>query len=190
MVKLDYDLTEELMKCSDLDALKVMHSRGVDFSTCSRLSIDDALSKIFKKKCNLNKSKAVEMLVALINGQEIPEDISDSDSHKVNYEDNSPVAKMDPVLRMQKIKERMEQIVPNMKNYYEYCKKLIKDPELKMLGATEDDLKEVTANSSVAICGEGWSTHKKYLMKRTEKNIKIAQDEGDVLYYLDEESSK
>lgn len=188
-VKLNYELTSELMTVDTLDALKAMHQRGVDFMSCSRLALDEALSKIFKRKCNANKDKAVEMLVALINGQDVPEDTS-SDSYKVHHEDNSPAAQMDPVVRMQKIAERVDQIVPNMKNYYEYCKKLVKDPELKMLGATEDDLKEVARTSAVAICGEGWSTHKKYLMKRTDENIKIAQDEGDVLYYAADEATK
>ena len=190
MVKLNYELTEELMtKCNTLDDLKAMHTRGVNFMECSRLAIDDALARFFKKKCNFNKEKAVEMLVALINGQEVQEE-PESDAYRVHYEDNSPANLMDPVLRMQKIAERVDQLVPNMKDYYEYNKKLIRDPELKMLGATEEDLKEVAKKSSVAICGQGWKSKKLYLMKREQQYIDIALKEGDSLFYAAGEKSE
>lgn len=181
MVKLNYELTERLLNVDSEDALKQMHQEGVNFAECSRVSIDEVLQKVYKKKCNSTKDKAVEMLIALINGQEV-EDILETPTG-VHHEDNSPASQMDPVLRMQKIKERMEVLVTNMPNYYEYSKKLIRDPEMKMLGATEEDLKEVSKESEVSICGQGWKSHKYYLMKKTPENIKIAQGEGDILYY-------
>ena len=80
--------------------------------------------------------------------------------------------------------------VPNMKDYYEYNKKLIRDPELQMLGATEEDLKEVAKKSSVAICGQGWKSKKLYLMKREQQYIDIALKEGDSLFYAADEKSE
>lgn len=183
MVKLNYELTEELMKCETEDSIKDMHARGVNFTECSRLAIDDVLHRIYKKKCNANKSKAVEMLVALLTGQYVDSEIESPDEFSVKYEDNSPSALMDPVERMAKIKDRVDLIVSNMPNYYEYNKKLIKDPELKLLGASEEDLKQVSLDSEVAICGQGWKTKKLYLMKRTEEYINIALKEGDNLFY-------
>lgn len=186
-MKLDYTLTQNVFNCQTKEDIEALHKSGADFNACSRLALDEILGRIFKKKCHGTKALAIEMLVGCINGVEVA-DVNGEESGvpTIQSEDNSPAAQMDPDLRMQKIAERVDALVQAMPKYFEYSKKLTKDPELKMLGATDLDLKYVAMRSQVAICGQGVESKKYYLMKRNEENIKIAMAEGDNLFYLTE----
>lgn len=85
--------------------------------------------------------------------------------------------------RLDKIKNRTKEIFKESKNYYIYTKKLCKDPVLKLLKCTEEDMHEIFKKDSDLIIGIGHESKKMYLMRKQEKWVKIAVEEGDTLIY-------
>lgn len=178
-MKLDRVITEKMFKCTSKEDVETILNSGADLNTCSRLAIDEVLAKIFSKRCHGTKELAIKMLEGSVKGFEVP-DVNDAG---VSYSEAAQDLGISPEERAAKIKENVERIAQEMPKYYSYLNRFKSDPQLKALGASEDDIKFSVLNSEVAICGQGVSSKKFYIMKRTPENIEIAQKEGDILYF-------
>lgn len=178
-MKLDSVITEKMFKCATADDVKNILNSGADLTRCSRLSIDEVLARIFNKRCHGTKELAIRMLEGAINGVEVP-DVNDAG---LSYSESAQELGISPEERAEKIKIRVEEIAQTMPKYYAYLNRFKSDPQLKALGASEDDIRFSVLNSTVAICGQGVQSRKFYIMKRTDEYIAIAQKEGDILYF-------
>lgn len=182
MKKLDYELTRKLFECKDEADIKSLVESGADLETASRLSLDEVLAKVFNRTCHGTKDLAIKMLEGELRGEHIP-DVADTN---VQYEKNVAVVNMDPEERKQRIKARLEDYTRVMPKYWEYSKKVIKDPELRVLGATEEDIKFASIGSEVVICGKDRS-NKLYICKNEPQYVEECLKADNVLYYTGDE---
>lgn len=179
MKQLDYELTTKLFECETIEELKQLHESGKDLETCSRLSIDEALGRLFNVRCYGRKPEAVQMLVDGILGKPIVQSSSKPDSN-LFIEDNS-VEQLDESTRLERISKRVDTITSSMSRFWNYYTKYLKDPELKKLNTTEEDLKLVTKSSEISLSGYGGSK-KLYIMRREQDLIDQVLANGETLF--------
>ena len=180
MKKLDYELTKKMFDCKTKEDVQNLQSTGADFATCSRLSIDEVLSKVFNRTCHGTKDLAIQMIVGELNGQYVP-DVADTN---VSTESNGDkIVGMDPTERMNRISSRLDEIVSCIKSSdILYVKKAVKDPELKLLSASEEDIVRISSKvtDSRVLC-QGLNDKKFYFIKNEESAINMVKSWSDVI---------
>jgi hypothetical protein len=164
-MKLNRELTEQLFKCNSEEELKAIIATGADLNTASRMAIDEVLNRVYKKRCTGIKDLAVQMLVGAANGVEVP-DVSVTPD--LNQPQAPQIPGIDPEERMERIKVRTEAVVFGAKDHFIRMPAVKKDAELKMLGASDEDLKKVASGNEKIVCGSD-SNGKLYLMERNEQ---------------------
>lgn len=167
MAKLDRELTEKLFKCASNEDVQAVLATGEDLLTASRMAIDEALKKVYNKRCTGVKEHAVEMLKGAANGVDVP-DVSVTPNLNAPTKPQAPA--MDPEERMSRMKTRAEELVASAKDNFIRFNQLKRDAELKMLGFTEDDCKFVAKDNEKIVCGAD-SSSKLYLMRRDQATM-------------------
>ena len=165
MAKLDRELTEKIFKCQTNEDVKAVIDSGADLSTVSRMAIDEVLTRVYKKRCTGVKELAVQMLVGAANGVDVP-DVSVTPD--LNQPKRPEVPSIDPEERINRIRERAVTLVFAAKDHFIRMTQLRKDPELKMLGASDEDMKFIAKDNEKVVCGAD-SSGKIYLMERDQK---------------------
>lgn len=97
--------------------------------------------------------------------------------------------KLSPSDRLMKIRTRIEEMVTGMSRYYNYLDNFRSDLDIQALVATDEEIKNSVLDSKIAICGRGVKTKRLYLMKREEEYINLAKNEGDTLYFKEDNNN-
>ena len=166
-MKLNRELTEKLFNCTTEEDLKAILATGDDLNTASRMAIDEALNKVYRKKCTGVKELAVQMLVGAANGINVP-DVSVTPN--LNQPELNDIPALDPQVRMDRIKERLVEVVFATKDKFIRASQLKKDPELRMLGLSDEDLRFASKGHDKIVCGSD-SHGKLYMMERNAATI-------------------
>lgn len=185
MAKLDRELTEKLFLIENLDDLKkLINEDKVDLERASRMALDQVLTKFFSTRCTGNKQNCIKMIVSRCN--EGTQEAVENEPMAVDYntirkearKENksnkvSTAPKVDNITeekRLYMIKTVVESMVATARNkeHYVYAKKLKRNPDLKILVATDDDIIKVSIDNPNVVAGidrEGVL----YVMKRDQK---------------------
>ena len=188
-MKLNREITEKFFNCTSKEELAGIiewaSANGIDLITASRISIDEVLKKFFKKRCTGLKEHAVKMLVGSVNGEDVP-DISVTPSLEtppkaaVTFKEYAEISKMTTDERSSKIIDRVTAIVDELS--FVRRTKLFRDPELKLLSLTEDDLKILFCSNPKVVVGLD-SNQKIYAMKRDPATMKKLHDRHGDTYF-------
>lgn len=165
-MKLDRELTEKMFAAKTADDVKAIVESGADLSICSRMALDEVLTRIFKKRCTGLKELAVRMLEGAVRGEDIPDE-------PVAPSLNPPVPKpgvpsISPEERAERIKNRLLEICWNAKDHFIRFTQIRRDGDMKMLGATEEDMKLACKDHEKLVCGAD-SNGKIYVMERNQQ---------------------
>lgn len=163
-MKLDRELTKKMFDAKTADDVKAIIATGADLNTISRMALDEVLNRIFKKRCTGLKELAVRMLEGAVRGEDIP-DVPVAPSLNPPPAPRPGIPNLTPEERAERIQNRLLEIVWNAKDHFIRFTQIRRDGDMKMLGATEDDMKLVCKDHEKMVCGAD-SNGKIYVMER------------------------
>lgn len=188
-MKLNRELTEKLFNCTTVEDLTNVvneaETLGIDLNTASRISIDEVLNKFYHKRCTGIKEHAVKMLIGAVRGEDIP-DIPTTPSLKapnpVPFEKYAQVAMITPEERANKICERVSTLVDEAPDNFIMFSNLRKDPEIKSLSVSEEDMQKLFVTHSSVVVGLN-SRKKMYAMRRDPEVMQALSSKWGDTYF-------
>ena len=183
MATLNRELTEKMFAVESTDELRELVNQFPDLNECSRMAIDEAMMKCFKRSCSGNKANAIEILLGELNNVHVEVKPISPDLHQiksVKSVDTAPL--IDAETRAEIVTTKLMELYVTTTNDFLRFKKANRAAGMKAIGLCEDDFIQFAKDNKNVVCGRD-SSGQVYLMPYDKEEMKrISEKWGDTYF--------